>query len=367
MKALFAASGTGGHLVPALRLAQAVKNEQPDCRILFVGGKRGLEKQMITAAGYELQQISARGFARRQLWKNLPVFWALGQSMWVCRQIVKRFQPDVAVGTGGYVTGPLIRAAFRAGVPTLIHEQNRRAGLTTRWLSRIADRVCVSFAETVSQLAHPERVRVTGNPLDHQTIGLDRKTAAAEFNLNPDRPTILITGGSQGAQSINENIKRHLAAGRLSQSPQLIWQTGRLHYGNYQHLSSEEKGINVQAFIPDLTVAMAAADLIIARAGALTLAEVTARGLPALLVPYPQAAADHQTENAQALVDAKAAIMITDRELTEVDLLADAGEILADQQKLKQMSENSQKLGRPGATAEITAEILRLVDESQPD
>ena len=199
MNILITASGTGGHLVPAIRLAHGVQKKRYDCRILFVGGKRVLERQMITAAGYELVQIPARGFARQQWWRNIPVLWALGKSVLACRRIIRRFKPHVAVGTGGYVTGPVIRAAHRAGVPTLIHEQNRWPGLTTTWLSRLADVACVAFKETAAQLAHPERVIVTGNPIDAGAVSAERASAAAEWGLVGELPTILITGGSPGA------------------------------------------------------------------------------------------------------------------------------------------------------------------------
>lgn len=365
MNVLFTASGTGGHVVPAIRLARGVQKESDNCRVLFVGGKRGLEKEMITAAGYELVQIPARGFIRRQPWKNIPVLWALSRSMLACRRIVRHFKPDVAVGTGGYVTGPVIRAAHRVGVPTLIHEQNRRPGLTTRWLSRIADVVCVAFAETTSLLAHPERTKVTGNPIDADAISCDRISAATELGVAADRPTILITGGSQGAQSINNNIASGLEKGNLSADWQVVWQTGERDFHRYEALASAERGVVVQPFIADLAMAMAAADLVIGRAGALTIAEVTARGLPAILVPYPLAAADHQTQNAQALVEAGAGILVRDMELSTVDLLELAESLLADSAKLAGMRKNSRKLGQPEATDSIVTEILQLAEGQQ--
>lgn len=362
MNILFSASGTGGHLIPAIRLARGVQRKVSDCRILFVGGRRGLEKQMITAAGFELTQISARGFVRRQPWKNIPVLWALGRSILACRRIVRRFHPDVSVGTGGYVTGPVIRAAHRAGVPTLIHEQNRRPGLTTRWLSKIADVACVAFAETKDQLTHPERVKVFGNPIDPEMITADRTSVAAELAVDPGRPTILVTGGSQGAASINENIARGLQQGTLPESMQLIWQTGKNEYAKYQHLSTVEKGVVVKPFVPDLARVMGVVNLVIARAGALTIAEITARGIPAILVPYPFAAADHQTENAQALVNAGAGELIKDADLASTDLLSRAMDLFNDPKRMVRMSEHSKKLGRPEATEQIVNEILRLAE-----
>jgi len=362
MNVLFTASGTGGHVIPAIRMARGVQKKRDDCRVLFVGGKRGLEKEMITAAGFELVQIPARGFIRRQPWKNIPVLWALGRSLVACRRIVRRFKPDVAVGTGGYVTGPVIRAAHRAGVPTLIHEQNRRPGLTTRWLSRIADVVCVAFAETTSLLAHPERTKVTGNPIDTAAISCDRVSAAAGLGVAADRPTILITGGSQGAQSINKNIARRLQKWDLPERWQLIWQTGERDFDRYKALASAEKGVVIQPFITDLAMAMAAADLVVGRAGALTIAEITARGLPVILVPYPFAAADHQTQNAQALVETGAGMMVKEMELETVDLLELAAGVLADSGKLACMRESSKKLGQPEATETIVLEILQLAE-----
>jgi len=330
--------------------------------VLFVGGERGLGKKMITAAGFELVQIPARGFVRRQPLANIPVLWALARSAIACRRIVRRFKPDVAVGTGGYVTGPVIRAAHRAGVPTLIHEQNRIPGLTTRWLSRIADVVCVAFAESASLLAYPERVKVTGNPIDSDSISRDRASAAAELGLVADQPTILITGGSQGARSINENIARRLQKADLPENWQLLWQTGSRDFDRYKGFASPERGLVVKEFVADLAGAMAVADIIIARAGALTIAEITARGLPAILVPYPFSAADHQTKNAQALVEAGACLMVSDAELKSVDLLQLSAEVLADRGRHARMAERAKKLGQPEATQTIVKEILQLAE-----
>lgn len=360
MKVLFTASGTGGHLVPAIRLARGVMKKDGNCQILFIGGERGLERQMIAAAGFALELIPARGFVRSRPWRNVPVLWALAKSLAAARRIVRAFGPDVAVGTGGYVTGPVMLAAHRAGVPTLIHEQNRKPGLTTRWLSRIADCACVAFPETVSLLAQPARTVVTGNPIDVEAISTDRKTAAASLGLAADRPTILVTGGSQGAHSINENIARGLRGGKLSAGWQVIWQTGARDFDRYRDLGAGREGIVVQPFIAELARVMAAADVIVARAGALTIAEITARGLPAVLVPFPFAAADHQTENAQALADAGAAVTVADAELATVSLLEHCVELLSHKGEIDRMRENSRKLGQPQATEKIAEEILRL-------
>jgi len=365
MRVLFTASGTGGHLVPAIRLAREIQQRLDHCRILFVGGTHGLEQKMVTAAGFELVMIPARGFVRRQPWKNIPVLWALFVSVLACRRIIRQFNPDVAVGTGGYVTGPVIRAAHRANIPTLIHEQNRRPGLTTRWLSRIADVVCVAFEETAGMLAVPDRVKVTGNPLDLGSVRRDRAATLAALALSPERLTILVTGGSQGAQSINTNIAGGMLKGTLPDNVQLIWQTGGHDYASYEKFNDPARGVVVQSFLPDLFAVMGAVDLVIARAGALTIAEITACGLPAIFVPYPFAAADHQTANAQALVEADAAVMVADRDLDEIDLLECAGNILADRELVKQLRENCRKFGRPEATALIVDEIIRLAKQGR--
>jgi UDP-N-acetylglucosamine--N-acetylmuramyl-(pentapeptide) pyrophosphoryl-undecaprenol N-acetylglucosamine transferase len=317
---------------------------------------------MVSAAGYELVTIPARGFVRRQPWKNIPVLWALLVSSIVCRRIIREFNPDVAVGTGGYVTGPVIRAAHRAGVPTLIHEQNRRPGLTTRWLSRIADVACVAFAETAGMLARPERVKTTGNPLDPAGPASNIVNIRTALGLSTERPIVLITGGSQGAQSINANVESHLRTAGLPDNFQVIWQTGAADFARYEHFHDPARGIVVQPFLADLASVMAAVDLVIARAGALTIAEISACGLPAIYVPYPFAAADHQTSNAQALVEAGAGVMVRDAELGRADLLQRAAAMLADAEGMKQMSENAGKLGRPDATEKIVDEILHLAE-----
>ncbi len=360
MNVIFAASGTGGHLVPAIRLARGVRERIDNCRILFIGGKHGLENQMIGAAGFELEQIPVRGFDRRRPWKNIAVLWALRQSIVACRRIIRRFAPDVAVGTGGYAAGPVIRVAHQSGVPTLIQEQNRQPGLTTNLLSRVADIACVAFAETTEKLAHPTRAKTLGNPIDTATLSRNRAAAARDLGLSPEKQTVLVTGGSQGAHSINNNIARHLAQGEFPSERQLLWQTGQRDFELYQRFSSPEKGVIVKSFIEDLSGAMAACDLVIARAGALTIAEITARGLPSILVPYPFAAADHQSANAKALAEAGAGEMVADSELDHHDLLQMAGKILTDSGRVTKMAAQAKSLGRPDATERIVDEIISL-------
>ncbi len=362
MRVLVTASGTGGHLVPAIRLADALKRKIGDFESLFITGERGLGRQLIEQAGYRAITIPARGFERRQVWKNVGVLWALWRSMIQCRKLVDEFKPDVAIGTGGYVTGPVIRAAKKAGVPALIHEQNRQPGLTTRLLAKHADIVCVAFEESIAGLGEARKVIVTGNPIDTTSLSVERYTAAEMLGVNPDRPTVLVTGGSQGAESINNAVARSLDIQSRQDEFQLVWQTGNREYDRFRDRHIPDEGVWVFSFINRMADSMAAVDLVISRSGALTLAEITARGIPALLIPYPFAAADHQTTNAQAMADAGAAEMIGDDKLPNVDILERAALIIDNQGRLIEMSACSKKLGRPEATDLIVEHILELAN-----
>ncbi len=346
--------------MPAIRLADALRSKIREFESLFITGERGLGRTLIEQAGYQVTTIPARGFERRQVWKNVGVLWALWRSLVRCRTLVRDFRPDVAVGTGGYVTGPVIRAAKKAGVPALIHEQNRQPGLTTRLLAKEADVVCVAFEESLARLGNRRKAIVTGNPIDTTSLRVNRQSAAEALGVNPSRPTVLVTGGSQGAVTINAAVARSLDTRSRKEDLQLIWQTGKREFGRYRDRHNPDEGVWVLPFINNLSEALAAVDVVISRSGALTIAEITARGIPALLVPFPYAAADHQTTNAEAMVDAGAAEMLRDDQLPDTDLLDYAAAILANQAKRDEMSSCAKKLGKPEATELIIDQILGI-------
>ncbi|MCR4403186.1 MAG: undecaprenyldiphospho-muramoylpentapeptide beta-N-acetylglucosaminyltransferase [Firmicutes bacterium] len=361
MKALFAGGGTGGHVYPAITVARALLERDPAAKVIFVGTRRGLEADIVPKEGFVFHTIEVAGLHRRLspglVLTALGAFKGLAQSI----QILLRERPDVVVGTGGYVSGPVVLAAWMLGIPTLIHEQNALPGLTTRMLSRIASAVAVTYHESARCLARKSGIVVTGNPVRKAIITADRQEGARAMGLDPDRPTLLVFGGSQGARAINEAmvaaVPDLLARNR---DLQVIHQTGRRdHEWVLEEL--ERRGVGrgktsrlvVEPYLYEMHMAMACADLVVSRAGAISIAEITARGLPAVLVPFPGAAEGHQEKNARALESAGAAVVILQSELTG-DFLRDTVEaLLRDRAKLEGMSRKSRGLGRPRAADDL--------------
>lgn len=357
-KILLAGGGTGGHLYPALAIADEIKKLAPGAKFLFIGTKDKLEARVVPQRGYPFRTIWISGFHRRLTPSNvlfpLKVVVALVQSFF----LIRRFQPDIAVGTGGYVCGPVLWMASLFGIPVVLHESNSYPGVTTRMLSGKATKVMTAFDATKQWLKRTESVELVGTPT-REALGTISKAAGVEFfKLDARKKTVLVFGGSLGAASIN-NAVRGLLDEFSSNNVQLVWQTGQSDYDRVRASVGEMKNVWLGAFIDNMEHAYAAADIVVCRSGALTLAELTRVGLPAILVPYPHAAADHQTMNARSLVDAGAAVVVKDSEVLTT-LKAELFELLKDEQRRTSMAQASKHLGKPEAGREIAKKILEL-------
>lgn len=369
MKFIFAGGGTGGHLYPAIAIATEVLRQRPDAEVQFVGTERGLEASVVPKQGFTLHLISVAGFKRglslQAFFDNLKFPFRLMKSLAECRTLMEQEQPDVVIGTGGFVSGPVLQAAQEAGIPTLVQEQNAKPGITTRLVARNADEVHLAFAEAKSFFAgffnRQENLFLTGNPT--RDFGeLDASDAKRFFEIDPARRTVLIFGGSLGARSINTAIEKWID--ELLAEVNVIWQTGKLDFedvkSRVENTSGTKKNLWLGAYIDRMDYAYAASDVVICRAGASTLAELTRLGKASVLVPYPFAAANHQFFNAKSLADAGAAVMIEDKDLSLAKEKTFA--LLKDELKLESMRHESLKLAKPDATRIIAECAIKLAE-----
>lgn len=356
---LISGGGTGGHIFPALSIANAIKRRM-DADILFVGADNRMEMERVPAAGYEIIGLPVAGFDRRHMLKNFSVLLKLFKSVNMARKIVKDFKPDIAIGVGGYCSGPTLKAAQRAGVPTLVQEQNSYAGVTNKLLAANAAKICVAY-EGMETFFPKEKIVLTGNPVrkDLTDSRLDRAKARSSFGLNPERTTVLVVGGSLGARTLNQSMEAGLKK-LLDNGIQVIWQTGK-SFGNRGQIASKGlQGAVVTEFITDMGAAYAAADLVVSRAGAGSISELQILGKPCVLVPSPNVAEDHQTKNALALVNKNAAVMVTDTE-AEGKLVDTVIELAHDSAKLKTMSENISAMALRDSDEHIVDEIVKII------
>jgi UDP-N-acetylglucosamine--N-acetylmuramyl-(pentapeptide) pyrophosphoryl-undecaprenol N-acetylglucosamine transferase len=362
---LFAGGGTGGHLFPALAVAEEIRLRRPDIRIVFVGTRERIEARLVPRHGFEFHPIRVTGLRRRLTADNLLVPVRAAGAVLQSLRLMRGLRPAVVVGTGGYVCGPVGAAAVLAGVPLVLHEQNSIPGMTTRMLAGRATEVHVTFGTTRNHLRRQDNVRLTGNPVRRALGTVSRADAAARFGFRPDCPTLLVFGGSLGARSINDAVLQTLPRIGIPDL-QVLWQTGE---GDEEGMRNGIAGVTggtvrIQGFIDDMEYAYGCCDLALCRAGATTLAELTRTGVPSVLVPYPFAADDHQTANARTLADAGAAEMLTDAELPQR-----LGEVLArllrDPARLGAMSSVAQSLGRPDATGVLATAVLAIAERRQ--
>lgn len=361
LRLIFAGGGTGGHLFPAIAIADEIKTIVPDAEILFVGTKDKIEARVVPQKDFQFRTIWISGFHRSFRPSNLifplKVIIALMQAY----SIIKYFKPDVVIGTGGYVSGPVLRAAIFSRVPTLIHEQNSHPGVTTRLLASKVNEIHLTFESTKKYFPNLKNVYVTGNPTRTDLINVNRSNALAYFNFNIEetKPTVLIFGGSLGAQTINRAVELCIDQ-LLKNNIRLIWQTGKEDYRHAIELTHQypAKIVWVNSFIDRMDYAYSASDLVVCRAGATTIAELTRLGKPAILVPYPHAAANHQVENAKSLVETGATEIVTDNEIGN-NLLTTVLNAL-EPEHLQCMGEQSKKLGKPNASNDIAQSIIRL-------
>lgn len=362
MRVLMAGGGTGGHLFPALAIAEELRRQAPGVEILFIGSDHGLEKGVVTREGYEFAPVRLRGWSRRLNWKTLQFPFFLLRGVLQSYLIVRRFRPHVVVGTGGYVSGPALMWSALMGLPSLIQEQNSLPGITTRILSHRVDEVHLSFTRSRRYFSRRDHLRLSGNPLRGSMGLIERSRACRAFSLDPDHHTVLITGGSQGAHSINLAVADGFD--RLADDQvQILWQTGSGDLENIRRRCGGKGYRTVIAdFIQDMSMAYAAADVVVCRAGATTVAEVAACGLPAIFVPFPFATADHQRLNALAMVKAGAAEMVLNGELKEGRLMRVLLALLQDESKRQAMARRSGHFGRPQAAATVARAIRRLAE-----
>ena len=363
LRVIISGGGTGGHIFPAVSIANAVKAMRPDAKILFVGALGRMEMQRVPAAGYEIKGLPICGFDRKNLLKNIKVLYKIWKSQRMAKKIIKDFRPQVAVGVGGYASGPTLNQAAAMGIPCLIQEQNSYAGVTNKLLAKKAEKICVAY-EGMERFFPAEKIILTGNPVRQALLDttISREDAIRSFGLDAEKKTILLVGGSLGARTINESMLRHLDLIKES-GLQFIWQTGKYYSAE---IADRMKGqdlpnLKVTDFITDMGAAYRAADLVISRAGASSISEFCLIGKPVILVPSPNVAEDHQTKNALALSTRDAAIYIKDADAPD-SLIQTAIETVNDDAKLKSLSENVLKLALPDSANIIAKEVINLAN-----
>lgn len=357
---LISGGGTGGHIFPALSIANALKRRL-DCEILFVGAENRMEMEKVPAAGYAIKGLPVAGFDRKRIWRNIGVLLKLRKSMTQARKIVKEFSPDIAIGVGGYCSGPTLKAAQKAGVPTLLQEQNSYAGVTNKLLAKKACKICVAY-DGMDRFFPAESIIKTGNPVrkDLTERARNKKEACESFGLDPERPTLLVVGGSLGARTLNESLEQGLR--RLTESGiQVIWQTGKNFGDRGQKAAKGLQGTVVTKFITDMASAYAAADVVVSRAGAGSISELEILGKPSILVPSPNVTEDHQTKNARALSDREAAILVTDAEAGD-KLVDTAIELLKDKKRRETMSRNISAMAMRDSDELIADEVEKILN-----
>jgi UDP-N-acetylglucosamine--N-acetylmuramyl-(pentapeptide) pyrophosphoryl-undecaprenol N-acetylglucosamine transferase len=363
LRVIISGGGTGGHIFPAVSIANAIKAQRPDAKILFVGAIGRMEMQRVPAAGYEIKGLPICGFDRKNLLKNVKVLYKIWKSQRMAKQIIRAFRPQVAVGVGGYASGPTLNKAAAMGIPCLIQEQNSYAGVTNKLLAKKAEKICVAY-EGMERFFPAEKLILTGNPVRQTLLDttISREDAIKAQGLDPSKKTILLVGGSLGARTINESVLQHLDLVRSS-DVQFIWQTGKYYSAEIARRlqGMEIPNLKVTDFITDMGAAYKSADLVISRAGASSISEFCLIGKPVILVPSPNVAEDHQTKNALALSTKDAAIYVKDSEAPST-LLELAVKTVNDEAKLKSLSENILKLALPDSAKIIANEVIRLAE-----
>ena len=362
---ILSGGGTGGHIYPAVAVAEALKRRLGDeVELLFVGAEGKMEMEKVPALGYRIVGLPIAGLQRRLEWRNLLVPFKVLKSLRKARRTIRDFKADAVVGFGGYASAPILWGAQRMGVKTLIQEQNSYAGLTNKLLAKRAGKICTAY-EGMERFFPAERIRLTGNPLRGRFSkeGASRREALAHFGLAEDKKTILVVGGSLGTRTLNEMMKQWIASLEGEPQVQVIWQTGKYYEREMQAILADHptEGIWQGAFIDRMDYAYAAADLVISRSGAGTVSELCLVAKPVLFVPSPNVAEDHQTANARALVKEGAAVMVADKVCCD-EAMAEAMRLMQDEEALRRMSENLERLARPNAAEDIVDEILKLLE-----
>jgi UDP-N-acetylglucosamine--N-acetylmuramyl-(pentapeptide) pyrophosphoryl-undecaprenol N-acetylglucosamine transferase len=358
LRVIISGGGTGGHIFPAIAIANAIKKKNPSAKILFVGANGRMEMEKVPQAGYEIKGLNIAGFQRGSIIKNIFLPFKIVNSLLSAYLIVKKFKPNVAVGVGGYASGPLLMAANFAGVPTVIQEQNSFAGVTNKILAKNAKVICTVY-EGMENIFPKEKIVVTGNPIREEIVKMNgsREDGIKYYRLNPGKETILITGGSLGARTINQSVEASIE--RIKESDaQILWQTGKMYFDDCSKVAEGVPNLHATMFLDRMDLAYACSDVIISRAGG-TISELQLVGKPVILVPSPNVTEDHQTHNALALVNKKAAIMIKDDE-AKLNLIGAAFDLLKNDSLQKELSINIKQMGIPNAAERIVEEILKV-------
>lgn len=361
---IISGGGTGGHIFPAIAIADEVKRRNPDAKILFVGAEGKMEMEKVPAAGYEIKGLTIAGFQRKITLSNFLLPFKIIKSLMKARSIIKEFKPDVVVGVGGYASGPTLQAATMLKIPALVQEQNSFAGKTNKILSKKVNTICTAY-EGLERFFPKDKIVLTGNPVRANVVTIDgkREKALNHYQLSASKPVLLVIGGSLGARTLNEAMQvgmPHL----IKEEIQVLWQCGKLYHEKLSEaLQNVEMGdIHLMQFINDMDLAYAAADVVISRAGAISVSELCLVKKPTILVPSPNVAEDHQTHNAMALVNKEAAVLVKDVDAKN-ELVQKAIDLLKDEDKKKKLTHNIDLLGRPNATEDIVNEIEKLVKQ----
>ena len=362
LKVIVSGGGTGGHIFPAIAIANAIKALRPDAEILFVGAEGRMEMEKVPAAGYKIVGLWISGFQRRLTFDNITFFFKLISSLMKAKKIIKEFKPDVVVGTGGYASGPMLRIASRSGIPTLIQEQNSYPGITNKLLAKRVNKICVAY-KGMERFFPKDKIIMTGNPVRQDILDVQgkREKGLGFFGLDGNKKTVLVIGGSLGARTINESIGASVEE-FAKNNIQLIWQTGKAYFetAKAQTKNCEAKGIKAFDFISKMDLVYAVADIVISRAGASSVSELCLVKKPAILVPSPNVAEDHQTKNVMALIEHDAAILVKDIDAKQ-KLVATAIELMNDNNKQEKLRVNIAKLAFQDSANVISKEVLALV------
>lgn len=360
LRVLISGGGTGGHIFPALSIANALRRRDPRTEIHFVGALGRMEMERVPAAGYDITGLPVAGFDRKRLWRNFAVLMKLFKSMRLARKVLKDFKPDVAVGVGGYASGPMLKEAQKAGIPTLLQEQNSYAGVTNKLLAKKAARICVAY-EGMDRFFPADRIELTGNPVRKEVLEceLSQLEARAALGLDQGRPVVLVVGGSLGARTVNESIARAMDD-ITGAGAQILWQTGKLYDEECRAIAAGNPHVKAVPFISDMGMAYRAATLLVSRAGASTISEIQLLGMPSVLVPSPNVAEDHQRKNALALAGRSAAVMVEDADASE-KMAQTVTSLLSEPSRLEELGANARKMALGDSAEKIVDHIYGIL------
>lgn len=359
LKFILSGGGTGGHIYPAVAIANELKSRFPDCEILFVGAQDKMEMQKVPQAGYTIEGLWIAGIQRKLTLQNMMFPFKLISSLWKSRKIIKKFKPDAVIGTGGFASGPLLQVANSNNIPTVIQEQNSYPGITNKILSKKANAICVAY-ENLERFFPKDKMAFTGNPVRQDLLDIDakREEGISYFNLDKTKKTLLVLGGSLGSRRINQLIEKELSFFE-SNNLQVIWQCGKLYLEEYKKYN-DKQNFQVVSFIDRMDLIYAATDFVISRAGASSVSELCLVAKPTIFIPSPNVAEDHQTKNAKAIVDKKGAILLKESELDD-QFETTFSDLISNENLQKELSQNIKSLAKPNATKDIVEEIIKLI------